>query len=140
PGNRNGYWMVGADGKVFGFGQAQRFGDAGLTPGTQAVDLEPTPTGDGYWVVDDAGGVSSLGDAVYRGAPDSLALRADEKVTSLSSTPTGKGYWMFTDKGRVLTFGDAVSFGDMSRVSLNGPVLDSIVTPSGKGYYMVDSD
>jgi hypothetical protein len=140
PSNRKGYWMVGADGKVYGFGQAQRFGDAGLTPGTQAVDLEPTPSGDGYWVVDDAGGVAALGDAVYRGAPDSFTLRADEKVTSLSSTPTGKGYWMFTSKGRVLTFGDATHYGDMSGKPLNAPVLDSIVTPSGKGYYMVAAD
>jgi hypothetical protein len=140
PTNRKGYWMVGADGKVYNFGQAQKFGDAGLTPGTQAVDLEPTPTRDGYWVVDDAGGVASLGDAVYRGGPDSLTLRADEKVTSLASTSTGKGYWMFTTKGRVLNYGDAVHYGDMSKVALNGPVLDSIVTPSGKGYYMVGSD
>ena len=140
PGNRSGYWMVGSDGKVYGFGTAQKFGDAGLTPGTSAVDLEPTPSGNGYWVVDDAGGVSSFGDAVYQGSPDSLTLRPGEKVTSLSSTPTGKGYWMFTDKGRVLTFGDAVSYGDMAKVTLNGPVLDSIPTPTGHGYYMVASD
>ena len=139
-GTRRGYWMVGADGKVYGFGQSQRFGDAGLTPGTQAVDLEPTPTGGGYWVVDDAGGVAAFGDAVYRGSPDSLTIRGDEKVTSLSSTQTGKGYWMFTNKGRVLTFGDATHVGDMAGKPLNAPVLDSIVTPSGKGYYMVAGD
>jgi hypothetical protein len=140
PGNRSGYWMVGADGKVYGFGQAQRFGDAGLTPGTNAVDLEPTPTGDGYWVVDDAGGVAAFGDAVYRGSPDSLTVKGDEKVTSLSSTQTGKGYWMFTNKGRVLAFGDATHFGDMAGKPLNAPVLDSIVTPQGLGYYMVAGD
>ena len=138
--NRKGYWMVGADGKVYAFGTAQKFGDAGLTPGTSAVDLEPTPTGGGYWVVDDAGGVAAFGDAVYRGSPDSLTLKGDEKVTSLSSTQTGKGYWMFTNKGRVLTFGDATHFGDMAGKPLNAPVLDSIVTPSGKGYYMVAGD
>ena len=140
PTNRKGYWMVGADGKVYNFGQAQRFGDAGLTPGSQAVDLEPTPTGDGYWVVDDAGAVAALGDAVYRGAPDSFTLKGDEKVTSLSSTSTGRGYWMFTTKGRVLNYGDAKHFGDMSGRPLNAPVLDSIVTPTGLGYYMVAAD
>jgi hypothetical protein len=140
PTNRSGYWMVGADGKVYGFGTAQRFGDAGVTPGSQAVDLEPTPSGDGYWVVDDAGGVARFGDALYYGAPDSLTLKADEKVTSLSSTRTGKGYWMFTNKGRVLAFGDATHYGDVSKTTLNAPVLDSIVTPSGQGYYMVAAD
>src|SRR6185369_12873863 len=114
--------MVGSDGKVYGFGTAQHLGDAGLLPGASAVDLEPTPSGDGYWVVDDAGGVSSFGDAVYRGAPDSLTLAKGEKVTSLASTLTGKGYWMFTNKGRALPYGDAVSYGDMSKVTLNGPV------------------
>jgi hypothetical protein len=140
PGASGGYWMVGADGKVYAFGAAIKYGDAGITAGSEAVDLEPTPSGDGYWVVDDAGGVAALGDAVYRGAPDSFALKADEKVTSLSSTLTGKGYWMFTNKGRVLTFGDATSFGDMAGKPLNAPVLDSIVTPTGKGYYMVAGD
>jgi hypothetical protein len=140
PGPHGGYWMVGADGKVYAFGAALKYGDAGLTPGTEAVDLEPTPSGNGYWVVDDAGGVSSFGDAVYHGAPDSVTLRPGEQVTSLSSTPSGQGYWMFTDKGRVLPYGDAVSYGDMANTKLNAPVLDSIVTPSGKGYYMVAAD
>ena len=30
--------------------------------------------------------------------------------------------------------------GDMTATALNGPVLGGIVTPSGKGYYMVASD
>ena len=140
PTNRNGYWMVGAGGKVYGFGTAAKLGDAGITPGRQAVDLEPTPSGTGYWVVDDAGGVARFGDALYHGAPEPSSLRAGETVTSLSSTLTGKGYWMFTNKGRVMAFGDATHFGDVSNTKLNAPVLDSIVTPSGKGYYMVASD
>jgi hypothetical protein len=139
-GNRSGYWMLGSDGKVYAFGTAQHIGDAGLLPGAQAVHLEPTPSGNGYWIVDDTGGVSSYGDAVYHGGPDSMSLRAGEKVTSLSSTSTGQGYWMFTNMGRVLPYGDAVSYGDMSKTKLNAPVLGSIVTPSGKGYYMVAAD
>ncbi|MEW6474083.1 MAG: metallophosphoesterase [Actinomycetota bacterium] len=140
PTNRKGYWMVGADGKVYPFGQAARLGDAGVTPGTQAVDLEPTPSGDGYWVVDEAGAVARFGDALYYGAPDSVTLKPGENVTSLSSTATGKGYWMFTNKGRVLAFGDATHYGDVSKTNLNAPVLDSIVTSTGKGYYMVAGD
>jgi hypothetical protein len=140
PGVRSGYWMLGSDGSVYGFGTAQNYGNAGLLPGAQAVHLEPTPSGNGYWIVDDTGGVSSYGDAVYHGGPDSLTLRTGEKVTSLSSTVTGQGYWMFTNMGRVLPYGDAVSYGDMSKTRLNAPVLGSIPTPSGKGYYMVAAD
>jgi hypothetical protein len=136
-----GYWMVGADGKVFGFGAARHLGDATApAAGASAVDLEPTPSGDGYWVVDSAGKVQAFGDAVLKGMPDSVTLPAGERVTSLSATPTGGGYWIFTDRGRVLSYGDATSYGDMSKVKLNGPILDSIPTPTGHGYYMVGSD
>jgi hypothetical protein len=137
---RSGYWMVGADGKVYPFGDARSLGDATLMPGTEAVDLEPTPSGNGYWIVDSAGHVFAMGDARWLGNADVASLVAGEKVTSLSSTRSGNGYWIFTTRGRVLPVGDAVFHGDMSAVALNGPVLDSIPTASGNGYYMVASD
>src|SRR5207237_5628752 len=43
--NRSGYWMVGADGRVYNFGDANSYGDATLATGALAVDVEPTPTG-----------------------------------------------------------------------------------------------
>jgi hypothetical protein len=136
----SGYWMVGADGKVFNFGDAKNYGSASVPAGAEATKLAPTPSGKGYWVVDSTGGVSPFGDAKYLGGPDSFTLTPGEKVTSISATPTGAGYWIFTSRGRVLNYGDAVHYGDMSKTKLNGPVLDSIPTPSGRGYYMVASD
>jgi myo-inositol-hexaphosphate 3-phosphohydrolase len=136
---RSGYWMVGADGKVYPFGDAKSLGDAPVMAGAEAVDLEPTPSGDGYWVVDSAGHVYGM-NARWLGNADTSKLVAGEKVTSLSSTPSGNGYWIFTTRGRVLPVGDAVFHGDMSAVALNGPVLDSIPSASGNGYYMVASD
>ena len=134
---RSGYWMVGSDGVVYPFGDAEHHGNAATT---SAVDLEPTPSGYGYWVVDDLGRVFKFGDAVFHGNVEPSKLVAGEKVTSLSATTDGDGYWVFTNRGRVLTFGNAAFLGDMSTVKLAGPVLDSIVTPSGRGYYMVASD
>ncbi|HEV7861109.1 MAG TPA: hypothetical protein VGR20_00355 [Acidimicrobiia bacterium] len=136
---RSGYWMVGAGGTAYAFGDARWLGNATVPSGVAAVDLEPTPTGAGYWIVDGRGTVSPFGDATRLGSV-TTALGTGETVTSLSATPTGKGYWVFTTRGRVLPFGDARSFGDMAAVPLNGPVLDSIPTPSGRGYYMVASD
>jgi trimeric autotransporter adhesin len=136
----SGYWMVGADGAVYGFGDAHSFGHAAPPAGVEAVDLEPTPSGNGYWVVDSQGTVSPFGDAAPLGSVNRGALVSGERVTSLSATPSGRGYWVFTSRGRVLPLGDAVFFGDLSAVRLNGPVLDSIPTPSGRGYYMVASD
>ena len=138
---RSGYWMLGSDGRVYAFGDAAHRGDATAhLPGSGAVDLEPTPSHDGYWIVDAAGRVHAYGDAGHHGSADAGRLAAGERVTSLSTTRTGRGYWLFTDRGRVLPFGDAAFLGDMSAVRLNGPVLDSIPTPSGNGYYMVAAD
>ena len=137
-----GYWMVDELGRVTSFGEAQHFGDAPVSSGPRAdaVDLEPTPTRRGYWVVNDAGRVFSFGDARYLGGVAGGVLSKGEKVTSMSTTRTGGGYWLFTTRGRAMPFGDARFGGDMSKVKLNGPVLDSIPTPSGNGYYMVAAD
>jgi hypothetical protein len=143
---RSGYWMLGADGKVYPFGAAVGHGDAAaaLAAGgparVNAADVEPTPSGNGYWLVDAGGTVHNFGDAKALGSLDRSRLAAGETVTSLSATPTGHGYWLFTTKGRAVTFGDAVFYGDMSRVNLAGAVLDSVPMATGRGYYMVASD
>ena len=140
--NAAGYWMLGSQGHVYDFGAATDHGNAEgkLTPGVRASHLEPTPSGNGYWIGDAAGHVVATGDARWLGDAPSGRLAVGETVSSLSATPSGNGYWLFTNRGRVLTFGDAASYGDMAGRTLNGPVLGSIPTPSGKGYYMVASD
>ncbi|MCA1841971.1 MAG: S8 family serine peptidase [Actinobacteria bacterium] len=134
-----GYWMVSADGVVYGFGDARPLGNAPVGSAS-AVDLEPTRSGAGYWVVDDTGRVFAFGDAVSRGNVTRSRLAPGERITSLSGTPSGAGYWIFTSRGRVLAFGDALFLGDISARTLNGAVLDSVPTPSGAGYYLVASD
>ncbi len=137
----DGYWMLGSDGAVYGFGHASDLGNPRTAlGGVAAVDLEPTPSGGGYWVVDAWGGVFLFGDARFFGEIDRSDLGSGEAVTSLSRTPAGDGYWIFTSRGRVVPFGAARSFGDMTKVALNGPVLDSVATPTGLGYYMVAAD
>jgi hypothetical protein len=133
-----GYWMLGADGAVYPFGEAKPLGNG--PTGTNAVDLESTPSGQGYWILTEDGKVSPHGDATGFGNVDAGRLAPGEKMASLSATPSGKGYWVFTNRGRAIAFGDAAFFGDVSALKLNGPVLDSVATPSGKGYYMVASD
>jgi hypothetical protein len=136
----SGYWMVADDGAVYAFGDAPWLGNADPSAGAAAVDLEPTPTSQGYWIVDDAGHVFAFGDAPWLGNADPARLTPGERVTSLSGTGSGEGYWIFTDRGRVLPVGDAGHHGDLADVRLNGPVLDSIPTPTGLGYYMVAAD
>jgi subtilisin family serine protease len=141
PPNRSGYWMAAADGAIYAFGDARYHGGApGSAPGRRVVDVEPTPTGQGYWIVDNLGTVTAHGDALPLGSLDPPGLANGETTSSLSATPTGNGYWIFTNRGRAIAFGDAPFLGDVSDIKLNGPVLGSVASPSGQGYYMVASD
>ena len=69
-----GYWLLGADGAVFTFGDASYRGGASevLRPGGatvgSAVAMAATPTGDGYWVLAADGGVFTYGDAPMWGS------------------------------------------------------------------------
>ncbi|MGH9041733.1 MAG: fibronectin type III domain-containing protein, partial [Acidimicrobiia bacterium] len=139
---RPGYWMLGANGQIHIFGEAAELGSPmGTLGAARAVDVEPTPTGAGYWILDDAGRVTAHGDALAGLGPvDRSRLASGEKPTSLSATPSGQGFWIFTTRGRALAFGDATFLGDVSAITLNGPVLDSVATPSGQGYFMVAAD
>ena len=141
PPLRSGYWMVGATGKVFAFGDAQHLGDlsaVNIGAGNRVVDIEPTSDYRGYWILVSNGNVYSFGNAPYHGGAASR-LRAGETATSISNDGSNR-YWIFTDRGRAIALGGAGHFKDMDGVRLNGPVLGSVATPSGNGYYMVATD
>jgi len=140
PAGNPGYWMLGADGKVYPFGSAPAFGDLSGGPDGSAVGITPTPDNKGYWIVTTTGRVSQFGSAPALGSVAPGTLIPGELVTGMATTPTGQGYVVFTTRGRAVAFGDAPAAGDMTATALNGPVLGGIVTPSGKGYYMVASD
>lgn len=147
PDAGKGYWMLGVDGTVYSFGQAVHCGHAQpFYPDQYAVDIVPFPDNSGYWTLEDdyvdvfdcvgtAWSKNYLSNSFFGGS-----LRENEIAVSLSATPDGSGYWVFTNLGRVLPFGSAQWYGDMSSVTLNGEVLDSVATPSGAGYYMVAAD
>src|SRR3954451_15765464 len=133
--------MLGGNGRVYPVGDAVRLGEPiDLLGPAEAVALEATPSGNGYSILSDAGQVFAYGDAKWYGNADPAALVAGERAISLSRTRSGNGYWIFTTGGRALPYGDAKFYGDLSRIKLNGPVLDSVPTASGNGYYMVASD
>jgi hypothetical protein len=135
----SGYWAIGSDGKVYGFGDAIKTGEPS-TPSLNTVDIESSPHGTGYWTLDDKGVVSAYGPIAY-GNVTAGDLKAGERTVSMSSTPSGAGYWIFTNKGRAIGFGDAdKNIGDVSKIPLNAEILDSAAMPSGKGYYLVAAD
>ncbi|MEM9035045.1 MAG: hypothetical protein AAGA99_05225 [Actinomycetota bacterium] len=148
----SGYRLLDQRGDVYVFGEATFLGEArgdNALPGTP-VDIESTPSNRGYWIIDDQGNIRAFGDATNALGGVTTALDPGETVSTMSATPTGGGYWIFTTKGRVLTFGDAGDFQDLFDITdangnvianiLNGPIVDSVATPSGNGYWMVGSD
>ena len=64
--DRNGYWIVAADGGVFSYGDAAFFGSAGdLHLNEPIVGMAATSDGKGYWLVASDGGVFAYGDAAF---------------------------------------------------------------------------
>ena len=136
---RSTYWLLDRAGHVYSKG-GPTFGEPKLPSGVHALVIVPTPTGNGYAVLDDRGDVFSFGDAPHFGGVVPARLRPGERVATMSLTPSGRGYWVFTTAGRVFNFGDAPWVGDMRTRRLNRPIIASVATASGQGYYMIGSD
>jgi hypothetical protein len=100
--------------------------------------LASLPQGFGYWLVNEAGAVSTHGFAVDYGSTVGLSLNAP--IVGIASTPDGKGYWEVASDGGVFAFGDATFLGGMGGRTLNAPVVALTATPDGHGYWEVASD
>ena len=68
-GDGRGYWLVGADGGIFSFGDARFYGSTGAVHLNQPI-VGMAATGDGrrYWLVGADGGIFSFGDARFYGS------------------------------------------------------------------------
>jgi peptidoglycan hydrolase-like protein with peptidoglycan-binding domain len=124
---------------VSAFGAATDFGpDGGMRLNRAVIDLAPTPSGNGYWMVAADGGVFSFGDAVFRGSTG--GMRLNQPVVGMASTGTGRGYWFVAADGGVFSFGDAVFRGSMGGTPLNQPIVGMAATATGRGYWLVAAD
>jgi len=130
-----GYWLVGADGGVFNFGDAGYYGNtytlglSGLTGprplNAPIVGIASTPDGMGYWLVGADGGVFNFGDAGYYGNTYTLGLTGlhgsrplNKPVTGIIPSPDGAGYWVTAADGGVFNFGDAPFVGSAAGTGL----------------------
>jgi len=125
----NGYWLVGADGGVFGFGDAAFHGSlAGLHLAAPIVGITTTQSGMGYWLDGSDGGVFTFGDAGFFGStPGSQGLSV---VGPVFPTPDQRGYWIATSStgypARAEGFGDVLGcWGGSNALILpgNAPVV-----------------
>ena len=147
---RHGYWLLGADGGVFSFGDAQFYGSLpqiGYSPAGSGephelraplVGITSTVSGQGYWLVASDGGVFTFGDAPFYGSTGSIRL--NKPVVAMATTPDGKGYWLVASDGGIFAYGDAQFYGSTGSIHLNKPIVGMATTPDGKGYWLVASD
>jgi ribosomal protein L24E len=138
-----GYILLGRDGGIFTFGNAQFHGSTGGRKlNAPVLDMSASADGRGYWFVAADGGVFSFGDAQFHGSTGSMKL--SQPVHSMTAAANGRGYWMVADDGGIFAFN--VPFeGSLPRVrDLYGyPYVPSIrmrSLPSNDGYYILGID
>ncbi len=133
-----GYWLVGADGGAFSFGNAQFYGSAATLPlAKPIVGTVPTPDGRGYWMVASDGGVFTYGDAVFHGSAAGVAI--NRPIVGMAADPGGQGYWLVGADGGIYS-GDAAFYGSTGALSLRKPIVGMAAMPDGRGYWLVAAD
>ena len=131
----SGYWLLGSDGGVFGFGSAAFHGSTGdMRLNQPIVGLAPTPSGGGYWLVARDGGIFAFGDATFHGSTG--AMRLNRPIVGMAATPTGKGYWLVASDGGIFAFGDATFFGSTGALTLNKPIVAMAPAAAGAGWLL----
>ncbi len=134
-----GYFMVGADGGVFAFGDAQFEGSCPGIGGCsgQAVAVAPDASGQGYWLVTSTGCIYSFGDASYFGAPGPQS----SAITSMVRMPDGGGYRILDADGQVFDYGDAGSLGSVAAgvTGASDPAAAIFSTADGGGYWVASA-
>ncbi len=120
-------------------GTAGFYGSTGNTLLNQPlVDISPSASGAGYWLLGGDGGVFSFGDARFYGSTG--AFRLNSPALRMAATRAGAGYWFVAGDGGVFSFGDAQFFGSTGSLRLNAPMIGLIPTSTGRGYWLVAED
>jgi hypothetical protein len=101
-GDGRGYWLVQSSGRVYAYGDAQRY--SVLSAPHPVKGIVRDPAGPGAWLFTAQGNVIALG-----GAP-SYGSATASGIVAMAATPDGHGYWLISGGGRLYPFGDAPTF------------------------------
>lgn len=99
-----------------------------------------TPSGAGYYMVAEDGGVFTFGDAIFHGSLPGIGVRPNAPIVGMAVTPSGGGYWLASADGGVYAFGDAGFHGSAGGIHLNASIGAIARTPSAAGYWLVARD
>jgi len=145
-----GYWLVGSDGGIFSFGQAQFYGSTGsLHLQRPVVGIVPTADHGGYWLDASDGGVFSYGDTQFYGSIPGLGLHPagsglpnslNAPIVGMVPSIDDNGYFMVASDGGVFAFGDAHFAGSCPGIGgCSGSAVAVMPDSSGNGYWLVTS-
>ena len=148
----HGYWLVGSDGGIFTFGDAQFYGSTGdIHLQRPVVGITPTANDAGYWLVASDGGIFTFGDAQYYGSIPGLGLapagssspkRLNAPIVGMVPSADGGGYFMVASDGGVFTFGDAKFEGSCPGIGgcAGGAAVAVMPDATGNGYWVVTAE
>ncbi|MBW3669554.1 MAG: 3D domain-containing protein [Actinobacteria bacterium] len=100
--------------------------------------MATTPTGNGYILVGEDGGVFAFGDARFHGSLGGQPLRAP--VVGARTTDDNGGYWLVAADGGLFAFGNAPFHGSLGSGTLQAPIVDMAPSRTGGGYWMAAAD
>jgi hypothetical protein len=114
--------------------------DAPTTKEGGAVDICPTPSGNGYYIVDSVGAVFTYGDAVMQGGANDRDLVAP--IVGMAVRPQNDGYWLAAADGGVFTFGNAPYKGSRGgeQPKDNAATVAIAAADDGEGYWLLNAD
>jgi hypothetical protein len=132
-----GYWLVGADGGVYAFGDAVFYGSMGGHPLDQPiVGMAVDRVTGGYWLVGRDGGVFAF-HAPFYGAANALHL--DAPVVGMESAPSGTGYRLVASDGGIFSYNEPF-YGSMAGRPLMAPVVGVAEDAATGGYWIASAD
>lgn len=136
----NGYWLAGADGGVFSYGDAKFFGSmAGRPLNKPIVGIVSTADGNGYWLIGADGGVFAFGDAAAPSSNPLPGMKLNAPVVGAARAGTS-GLELTAGDGGVFALGGAPYLGSMAGQNLAKPVSGIAMKPGNGGYWLTARD
>lgn len=133
-----GLWTLSTAGRVNAHGATPHFGEfTGVANGAW-LQIEPSPRGDGYWLLGNDGGIFTFGAAAFHGSTG--ARRLNKPIVSMAATPSGRGYWLVAADGGIFAFGDAAFYGATAGMAISSDIIEMAVTKTGRGYWLMSRD
>ncbi len=106
--NGQGYWLVGSNGSVYNYGDANNYGSMMGKPLNQPiVGISADPITGGYWLVAADGGVFSFNAPFY----GSMGGQPLNTLAVGISGNSNSGYWLILADGTVFPFGKTPYYG-----------------------------